>query len=103
MSDDKKEVEKPQIGKATIGAINTLRGKPIIVILMIVAIALAALLIYTAIIYASQTYKIEYYNTLWNNALGDLRNGTMSVTEYCNQAVHDQQLCDQFGNLEYRN
>ncbi len=103
MSDDKKEVEKPQIGKSTIAAINTLRGKPMVVILIIVAIALAVLLIYTAVLYASQTYKIEYYNTLWNNALGDLRNGTMSVTEYCKQAVHDQELCDQFGNLDYRN
>jgi hypothetical protein len=103
MSDDKKEVEKPQIGKAAIAAINSLRGKPIVVILIIVAIALAVLLIYTAILYASQTYKIEYYNELWNNALGDLRNGTMSVTEYCKQAVHDQELCDQFGNLQYRN
>jgi hypothetical protein len=26
----------------------------------------------------------------------------MSVTEYCNQAVHDQELCDQYGNLEYK-
>jgi hypothetical protein len=103
MSDDKKEVEKPQRAKATIAAINTLRGKPIIVLLIIVAIALAVLLIYTAVLYASQTYKIDYYNTLWNSALDDLRNGTMSVTEYCKQAVHDQDLCDQFGNLEYRN
>jgi hypothetical protein len=99
MSDDKKEVEKPQIVK---GAINMLRGRPMVVILIIVAIALAVLLIYTAFLYASQTYKIDYYNELWNNALGDLRNGTVSVTEYCNQAVHDQKLCDQFGNLEYR-
>jgi hypothetical protein len=102
MSDDKKEVEKTQIRKSTISAINTLRGKPIVVILIIVAIALAVLLIYAAVLYASQTYKIEYYNELWNNALGDLRNGTMSVTEYCNQAVHDQELCDQYGNLEYK-
>jgi hypothetical protein len=99
MSDDKREVEKPQIGKA---AINMLRARPIVVILIIVAIALAVLLIYTAFLYASQTYKIKYYNELWNNALGDLRNGTVSVTEYCNQPVHDQKLCDQFGNLEYR-
>jgi hypothetical protein len=99
MSDDKKEVEKPQIVK---GAINMLRGRPMVVILIIVAIALAVLLIYTAFLYASQTYKIDYYNELWNNALGDLRNGTVSVTEYCNQAVHDQKLCDQFGNLQYR-
>jgi hypothetical protein len=99
MSDDKKEVEKPQIVK---GAINMLRGRPMVVILIIVAIALAVLLIYTAFLYASQTYKIDYYNELWNNALGDLRNGTVSVTEYCNQAVHDQKVCEQFWNLEYR-
>jgi hypothetical protein len=99
MSDDKKEVEKPQIVKA---AIDMLRSRPIVLILIIVAIVLAAILIYTAVLYASQTYKIEYYNTLWNNALGDLRNGTISVTEYCNQAVHDQKVCEQFWNLEYR-
>jgi len=99
MSDDKKDVEKPQIGKT---AINIIRGKPIIVILIIVAIALAIILIYTLVHYASQTYKIDYYNGRWNNSLTDLRNGTISVSEYCNQEIHDQELCDQFWNLKYR-
>jgi len=99
MSDDKREVEKPQIGKV---AIDMLRSRPIVAILIIVAIVLAALLIYTAFLYASQTYKIEYYNARWDNSLGDLRNGTVSVTEYCNQEVHDQKLCEQFWNLQYR-
>ena len=99
MSDDKKEVEKPQIGKT---AINIIRGKPLVAILIIVAISLAAILIYMALLYTSQSYKIVHYNALWNNSLTDLRNGTVSVAEYCNQEVHDQQLCDQYWNLKYR-
>jgi len=99
VSDDKKEVEKSQIGKT---AINIIRGKPLVVILIIVVIVLAAILIYTAILYTSQSYKVVHYNGLWNNSLTDLRNGTISVTEYCNQEVHDQQLCDQYWNLKYR-
>jgi len=100
MFDDKKEVEKWQRGKAYI---NIIRGKPIIVILIIVAIALGAFLIYVAVNYASQIYKIDYYNEQWNNSLNELRNGTVTVTEYCNKEIHDQELCNQFWNLEYRN
>ena len=99
MSDDKKDVEKPHISKT---AINIIRSKPLVAILIIIAITLAALLIYTALLYTNQSYKVEHYNALWNNSLTNLRNGTVSVTEYCNQDVHDQQLCDQYWNLKYR-
>lgn len=99
MSDDKKDVEKQHIGKT---AFNIIRGKPLVAILIIIAITLFALLIYTALLYTNQSYKVVHYNALWNNSLTDLRNGTVSVTEYCNQDVHDQQLCDQYWNLKYR-
>ena len=99
MSDDKKEVGKAQKGKA---AINMLRAKPIVTILIIVVIVLGGSLVYTLVQYGNQSYKIEKFNAEWNNSLGDLRKGTVSVSEYCNQFVHDQKLCDQFWNLKYR-
>jgi len=99
VSDDRKDVEKPHIGKT---AINIIRGKPLVAVLIIAVIALAAFLIYTVLLYTNQSYKVVHYNSLWNNSLTDLRNGTVSVTEYCNQDVHDQQLCDQYWNLNYR-
>ncbi|CAN5520614.1 hypothetical protein BH18THE1_BH18THE1_10570 [soil metagenome] len=100
MSDEKKKVEKAtEKGKA---AIKIIGAKPIITILIIVAIVLGAFLLYTLVQYGSQSYKMDIFNALWNNSLGDLRSGTVSVTEYCNQRVHDQKLCDQFWNLKYK-
>ena len=99
MSDDKKEVGKAQKAKA---AINLLGGKPIVTVLIIMAIVLGVLLLITLVQYGNQAYKIQNFNALWNNSLSDLRNGNVSLTEYCNQRVHDQKLCDQFWNLKYR-
>ena len=94
---DKVNAETTEKSKAS----NMLARKPIITALIIVAIVLGGFLLYTLVQYGNQSYKIEHFNALWNQSLGDLRSGNVSVTEYCNQRVHDQKLCDQFWNLKY--
>ena len=90
-------IEKRKIG------IKILAGKPIVITLIIVAIVLGGFLLYTLIQYSNQSYKIENFNALWNQSLSDLRNGNISVIEYCNKRVHDENLCNQFNNLQYMN
>ena len=90
-------IEKRKVG------INMLAGKPIVITLIIVAIVLGGFLLYTIIQYSNQSYKIENFNGLWNQSLSDLRNGNISVIEYCNERVHDENLCNQFNNLQYMN
>ena len=95
--DSSEIIEKRKFG------INMLAGKPIVIALIIVAIVLGGFLLYTLIQYSNQSYKIENFNALWNQSLSDLRNGNISVIEYCNQRVHDENLCNQFNNLQYMN
>lgn len=72
-----------------------------IVALIGVAVILGGYLIYSQIQFSNQSYKIENFNALWNQSLQDLRNGNTSIIEYCNNRVHDENLCDQFNNLQY--
>lgn len=66
-----------------------------------VAAILGGYLIYSQIQFSNQSYKIENFNALWNQSLQDLRNGNTSIVEYCNNRVHDENLCNKFNNLQY--
>lgn len=72
-----------------------------IVALIGVAAILGGYLIYSQIQFSNQSYKIENFNALWNQSLQDLRSGNTSIIEYCNNRIHDENLCDKFNNLEY--
>jgi hypothetical protein len=75
--------------------------KFIIVGLVIIAAILAGYLIYSQIQFSNQAYKIENFNALWNKSLDDLHNGNTTIIEYCNNRVHDENLCNQFSSLQY--
>ena len=72
----------------------------IIIALIIVAAVLGGFLL-SQIQFSSQTYKIDDYNRLWNQSLGDLSSGNISMIGYCAQPVHDENICNQFMNLRY--
>ncbi|CAN5465853.1 hypothetical protein BH18THE1_BH18THE1_18240 [soil metagenome] len=97
----KQDKVNPSTTEKSKASINMIARKPIMTALIIVAIVLGGFLVYTLVQYGNQSYKIENFNALWNASLGDLRSGNVSVTEYCNQGVHDQNFCDQFWNLKY--
>jgi hypothetical protein len=93
--DNPKIVEKGRVG------INMLPHKPIVTTLVIVAIVLGGFLLYSQMQLSNQSYKIENFNANWNQSLADLRSGNTSIVEYCNNRVHDQDLCNRFMNLQY--
>jgi len=93
--DNPKIVEKGRVG------INMLPHKPIVTTLVIVAIVLGGFLLYSQMQLSNQSYKIENFNANWNQSLADLRSGNTSIAEYCNNRVHDQDLCNRFMNLQY--
>ncbi len=92
-----KLVEKGRVG------INMLPHKPIVITLVIVAIVLAGFLLYSQMQLSNQSYKIENFNANWNQSLADLRSGNTSIVDYCNNRVHDEDLCNRFMNLQYMN
>src|ERR1043165_496748 len=85
------------------GVINKISHKPVVITLVIVAIVLGGFLLYSQMQLSNQSYKIQNFNANWNQSLSDLRNGTTSLTEYCNNRVHDEDLCNRFMNLQYMN
>jgi hypothetical protein len=93
--DNPKIIEKGRVG------INMLARKPIVTTLVIVAIVLGGFLLYSQIQLTNQSYKIENFNANWNQSLADLRSGNTSIDEYCNNRVHDEDLCNRFMNLQY--
>ena len=93
--DNPKIVEKGRVG------INMLTHKPIVTTLVIVAIVLGGFLLYSQMQLSNQSYKIENFNANWNQSLADLRSGNTSIVEYCNNPVHDEDLCNRFMNLQY--
>ena len=92
-----KVVEKGRVG------INMLTHKPIITTLVIVVIVLGGFLLYSQMQLSNQSYKIENFNANWNQSLADLRSGNTSIVEYCNNRVHDEDLCNRFMSLQYMN
>jgi hypothetical protein len=90
-----KIVEKGRVG------INMLPHKPIVITLVIVAIVLGGFLLYSQMQLSNQSYKIENFNANWNQSLADLRSGNTTIVEYCNNRVHDEDLCNRFMNLQY--
>ena len=83
--------------------INKISHKPVVFTLVIVAIVLGGFLLYSQMQLSNQSYKVQNFNANWNQSLADLRNGTTSLTEYCNNRVHDEDLCNRFMNLQYMN
>ena len=77
--------------------------RPIVVVLIIGVIILGGILLYTQFQLSNQSYKIENFNALWNESLADLRSGNATIDEYCNNRVHDENLCNQFRDLQYMN
>src|SRR6187551_1491883 len=92
-----KIVEKVRVG------VNMLPHKPIVITLVIVAIVLGGFLLYSQMQLSNQSYKIENFNANWNQSLAELRSGNTSIVEYCNNRVHDEDLCNRFMNLQYMN
>jgi hypothetical protein len=80
---------------------NIMARKPVVPILIIGAIVLVGILLYALVQYGNQSYKVETFNASWNQSLDGLRNGNVSVPEYCNHNPHDQKLCDIFWKLKY--
>lgn len=78
-----------------------LARKPLIVVLIVGAIILGGFLIYAQVQLSNQSYKVENYNALWNQSLANLRGGNTSLADYCNNLVHDDELCKRFMNLQY--
>ena len=82
------------------GVFNIMSRKPIVTV-VIIGVLIVGILIYAFGQYGNQSYKAEIFNASWNQSLVSLRNGNVSVTEYCNQNPHDQKLCDIFWKLKY--
>jgi len=91
-----------KVGKLRTGT-SILLHRPIVVILIIGVIILGGVLLYTQYQLSNQSYKIENFNALWNESLADLRSGNATIDEYCINRVHDENLCNQFRNLQYMN
>ncbi|HEY7696188.1 MAG TPA: hypothetical protein VH797_08855 [Nitrososphaeraceae archaeon] len=95
--------EKPvKVEKIRTGT-SILLHRPIVVILIIGVIILGGVLLYTQYQLSNQSYKIENFNALWNKSLADLRSGNTTIDQYCINRVHDENLCNQFRNLQYMN
>ena len=80
---------------------NMMTRRPIVTVLIIGAVILVGILLYALAQNGDQSDKIENSKAAWNQSLASLRGGNVSVTDYCNQNPHDQQLCDLFWNLKY--
>lgn len=99
----KRYKEYPKIVEKGRASLNVLPHKPIVITLVIVAIVLGGFLLYSQMQLSNQSYKIENFNANWNQSLTDLRSGNTSIVEYCNNRVHDEDLCNRFMNLQYMN
>ena len=99
----KRYKEYPKIVEKGRASLNVLPHKPIVITLVIVAIVLGGFLLYSQMQLSNQSYKIENFNANWNQSLADLRSGNTSIVEYCNNRVHDEDLCNRFINLQYMN
>ena len=99
---DKVRESPGKVEKKSTGSDIFLR-KPIVVILIIGVIILGSFLVYTQFQLSNQSYKIQNFNALWNTSLADLRSGNTTIDEYCNNRVHDENLCNQYRNLQYMN
>jgi hypothetical protein len=96
-----RDQDNPEIVEKRKSWTGILVGKPVLILLVIGAVVLGGFLLYTQIQYSNQAYKIENFNALWNQSLADLRSGNTSIDEYCNNRVHDEDLCNRFKNLQY--
>jgi hypothetical protein len=96
---DPEKVAK-RIGNTTTGILGR---RPIVIVLIVGAIVLSGFLLYSQIQLSNQAYKIENFNALWNQSLADLRSGNTSIEEYCNNRVHDEDICNRFKSLQYMN
>lgn len=97
-SDPEKVVKR--VGNTGTGILGR---RPIIIVLIVGAIVLSGFLLYSQIQLSNQAYKIENFNALWNQSLADLRSGDTSIDEYCNNQVHDEDICNRFKSLQYMN
>jgi hypothetical protein len=103
------EVDRDQNGPEHVtkgigaNSFSILGRKPIVIVLVIGAIVLSGFLLYSQIQLSNQAYKIENFNALWNQSLADLRSGNTSIEEYCNNRVHDEDICNRFKSLQYMN
>jgi hypothetical protein len=97
----KRHKDIPKIAEKGRVGINMLPHKPIVITLVIVAIVLGGFLLYSQMQLSNQSYKIENFNANWNQSLADLRSGNTTIVEYCNNRVHDEDLCNRFMNLQY--
>jgi hypothetical protein len=94
---DSEKVAK-RIGNTDTGILGR---RPIIIVLIVGAIVLSGFLLYSQLQLSNQAYKIE--NALWNQSLADLRSGDTTIDEYCNNRVHDEDICNRFKSLQYMN
>ena len=75
--------------------------RPIIIILVIGVIVLGVFLLYTVMQLSNESSKTENYNAFWNQSLADLKSGNITLDEYCNNRVHDEEFCNRFSSLQY--
>jgi hypothetical protein len=68
-------------------------------ILIGIAAAVGILFLIGYIQFQNAMYRIDNFDKLWNESLSDLRSGKITVLEYCDRPVHDDQICTDYKNL----
>lgn len=101
--DNKNHGDPEKVAKRIGNTTGMLGRRPIVIVLIVGAIVLSGFLLYSQIQLSNQAYKIENFNALWNQSLADLRSGNTSIEEYCNNRVHDEDICNRFKSLQYMN
>jgi len=86
--------------KKTGAGARTLLRNPIVILLIIAVIALVIILL---LFNSSNESKNENFSALWNQSLAELRNGNLTVGEYCVGPVHDEDFCNRLKDLDYMN
>jgi hypothetical protein len=95
------ERKSSEVVEKTAAGARTLLGKPIVIILIVAVIVIIIISVSLQMYFSNESDNIENFNALWNQSLADLRSGNMTVAEYCNYRVHDQEFCNKLNNLEY--
>lgn len=68
-------------------------------VVVIVAIVILFIYLYFFIQAQQSQYVHEHFDKLYNQSSEDLRNGKITMLEYCETPVHSEQMCNEYKTL----
>jgi hypothetical protein len=75
------------------------KRKKIGIIVGIIAAFFGIMLLIGYVQYSAEWDRYKNFDKYWNESLSDLRSGKITVLEYCDRPIHNDQICTDYKNL----